>query len=98
MLVAQGVPHNDAIDRVIKTIELERIAVSEMAGPSQSQQADAGLKKMGWGCLWFIAGVIITVASYSVAGPGETYTLFYGPIVYGLFSIISGLISWLRNS
>lgn len=37
-------------------------------------------------------GIIVSVASYNNAGPGETYTVYYGVVIFGVIIGGRGLI------
>jgi hypothetical protein len=43
------------------------------------------------GGLWFVAGLIITAVSYSVAPPGGHYYILWGAVVYGFYKLVRGL-------
>ena len=43
------------------------------------------------GALWLIAGVLITVISFAVSGGDGFHIIAFGPIVYGLVRIASGV-------
>jgi hypothetical protein len=38
-------------------------------------------------------GIAITGGTYAAAGPGETYYIVWGPVVYGGWLVLSGLFS-----
>jgi len=42
--------------------------------------------------LWLTGGSLITLASFAGATPGGTYWVTWGPIAYGIFQIVTGLI------
>ncbi len=48
------------------------------------------------GLLWTIAGIVITVLTYSAASEGGTYFICWGAILLGIIDFVAGLIGWLR--
>lgn len=56
----------------------------------------AGKRHMTIGALWFIGGVIVTVASFTSTG-GRTYVITYGAIIYGIFLFIKGALEYTKS-
>ena len=56
--------------------------------------ASKGKRSIAFGVVWLLAGLIITGITYSNAsGPsGGVYIVAWGPMAYGVFSIISGYL------
>jgi hypothetical protein len=53
-----------------------------------------GRRRIGFGVVWLLLGILVTAYTFSMSS-GEVYIFFWGPLVYGLFQIISGV--WLLN-
>jgi uncharacterized membrane protein HdeD (DUF308 family) len=51
---------------------------------------------VGGGVLLCIAGIVFTVVSYNNAGPGETYTIWWGLPLVGIALIIRAIIAFVR--
>ncbi|KAB2370522.1 hypothetical protein [Actinomadura montaniterrae] len=53
-----------------------------------------GKRGIGFGAVWFLAGLLITLITYSNAsGPsGGVYVVAWGPMLYGGYRIISGYL------
>lgn len=49
------------------------------------------------GPIIFLAGVLITVVTYSLAPPGGTYLISFGPMIWGIIWFIRGLIAYNRS-
>ncbi len=50
-----------------------------------------GLLALGGGIGLAIIGVVATVISYNSAGPGESYTIWYGPVIFGGILALAGV-------
>lgn len=70
------------------------------AGPQPSDQEVAAIatalrKKASRmaliGFLWLAGGLAISLGSYAAAGPGESYTVFWGAALFGAFKFLRGL-------
>ncbi|HEX6444246.1 MAG TPA: hypothetical protein VF053_04090 [Streptosporangiales bacterium] len=46
------------------------------------------------GPIIFLVGVLITIVTYSLAPPGGTYLISFGPMIWGVVWFIRGLISY----
>jgi hypothetical protein len=65
----------------------------------ESPVSDADKKKAGrdmlFGALWFVGGLIVTIATYSSASEGGgRYIVAYGAIIAGAFQFVRG---WMNN-
>lgn len=52
-----------------------------------------GVRGIGWGVVWFLAGLIITLYTYSQASASEfggVYVVAWGPMLYGAYRVIYG--------
>jgi uncharacterized membrane protein len=56
------------------------------------------LKGILFGILWCVGGFVATAVSMDMASAGDTYYLFYGAVLYGIWEIISGLFGLIKNS
>jgi hypothetical protein len=56
-----------------------------------------GSKMMLQGCLFSVAGLLLTAVSYALASPGGTYFLFWGLILYGGVRFLRGLFKETRS-
>jgi len=57
------------------------------------------LRRMAIGLVFFIAGLAITAATYSHAASspsGGTYIVAWGPMVFGVLSIVRGMVALRR--
>ncbi|MBN2711409.1 MAG: hypothetical protein JXR97_03110 [Planctomycetes bacterium] len=82
MLMSQGLTHEEA------SLVLQNLPVSEEMR-EQIKENNTGLAK---GVLALLAGIMITMVSYSNAGPGKSYTIASGLIAYGMWKTISSLM------
>ena len=58
----------------------------EIVSPATAAQLTAGGTKTFWyACVLMCLGVGITAFSYSNAGPGQRYTVMWGPVALGVF-------------
>jgi hypothetical protein len=58
-----------------------------------------GKRGMGFGAAWFLAGLLITLITYSNAsGPsGGVYVVAWGPMLYGAYRLISGYLMFKKS-
>lgn len=58
-----------------------------------------GKRGMGFGVAWFVAGLLITLITYSNAsGPsGGVYVVAWGPMLYGAYRLISGYLMFKKS-
>ena len=51
------------------------------------------------GAAWFFGGLAVTVLTYTFAtnGGGGPYMISYGPVIYGLFFLLKGLLGVLSG-
>jgi hypothetical protein len=67
-----------------------RLKVKVMSAPGRKL---VGGSAIGWGLLIFIVGLVVTVGSYSNAEQsGGTYFLWWGPMLWGAWLVVRGLI------
>lgn len=95
-LESKGIARDVAIDMVLNITEHQLEEMMIESGVAPVEKSGSGQNKIFIGILLLVGGGIITFASYNAAAPGGTYYLFYGPMIYGAISIISGLIDWFR--
>lgn len=51
----------------------------------------SGRRSIRSGAVSLVIGVVITVFTYAAAAGGGVYIVAWGPMVYGLYRIVSGL-------
>jgi hypothetical protein len=49
------------------------------------------------GAIAITIGGGITAATYASADPGGTYLVFWGPVLYGGYRVVVGLVKWLGS-
>ncbi|MBO0828906.1 MAG: hypothetical protein J2P24_14125 [Streptosporangiales bacterium] len=49
------------------------------------------------GPIIFLVGVLITIVTYSLAPPGGTYLISFGPMIWGIIWFIRGLVTYNRS-
>ena len=54
-------------------------------------------KDMVFGTLWMVGGGVVTLGTYSAASGGGVYFVFFGPIIWGTFQFLRGLLAWFAN-
>ncbi|MER5756550.1 hypothetical protein [Streptomyces sp. NPDC002088] len=64
-----------------------------VASPEQRAIWETKAKRgIGFGAAWLIGGVLITVVTYAQAQGGGVYLVAWGPVVYGIYRIVTGLL------
>ena len=57
-----------------------------------------GKKKMLYGALWFIGGLIVTGMTYAAASrSGGTYVITYGAVIVGAVQFIRGVLEYNKS-
>jgi hypothetical protein len=51
-----------------------------------------GQRYIAFGALWLAVGLIITVVTYAQAAGGGVYIVAWGPMLYGAYRIIRGVL------
>jgi hypothetical protein len=77
----------------------EALRELEISPEGRSLLAEKYRKQMNRGLLWTIAGIVITVVSYSSAASspvGGTYYICWGAVVFGIIDFIAGYIAWRK--
>jgi len=49
-----------------------------------------GKRAIAFGAVWLVAGLLITIITYSAAAGGGVYVVAWGPALYGIYRIFSG--------
>lgn len=72
---------------------------SYSAQPSLSfdELKQRGRKRMIFGALWFVGGLIVTATTYAAASSGGTYVITYGAIIYGIVLFIQGVLDYNKS-
>ena len=96
-LVEHGMERNQAIDLVVGTSEQQK---AEVVGPKSEVRKDlrkSARNKLLIGAALFFGGGCFTLASWFSAEVGETYYIFWWPIVAGLITGIAGVVDLIQN-
>ena len=85
-------------EEFIKKVEYELLNKKKYQPTTERQKLAAKYKKtMLGGAITAVVGTIITIVSLNVAtNSGGTYLICWGAIIFGIISLFSGLIGWLR--
>jgi hypothetical protein len=51
-----------------------------------------GQRYIGFGIAWLVFGVVITAWTYSLASQGGVYIIAWGPVLYGIYRIVRGVL------
>ncbi|MFB7666922.1 hypothetical protein ACFC1R_23730 [Kitasatospora sp. NPDC056138] len=49
-----------------------------------------GRRAIGFGVAWLVGGLLVTVVTYSQAQGGGVYFVAWGPVLYGVYRIVTG--------
>ena len=96
-LVEHGLERNQAIDLVVGTSEQQK---AEVVGPKAEVRKDlrkSARNKLLIGAALFFGGGCFTLASWFSAEVGETYYIFWWPMVAGLITGIAGVVDLIQN-
>jgi hypothetical protein len=95
-LVGQG---HETVDAA-RFVDYADAALREYKESPDARSVMAGkyAKHTLFGALWAIGGTIVTLWTYSAAGPGDTYVIAWGAIGFGAVDFLWGLLNWIRYS
>lgn len=88
-----GVPREDIIKLMVargRDQEDAERAVAEVYAALDGELEAAGRKNVRYGATWFVVGVILTLISYFAPGPGGTFIVTWGAIVFGAVQFFRG--------
>ena len=91
--LAQNIPDGE-IEQSLVEAGCDRYLASRIVSTLRNTRA-RGLRLGGRalvirGGFWLCGGLAVTVATYFMAGPGQTYVLAFGPILYGVVLMVQG--------
>jgi len=95
-LVNQGIIKSQAELLYDKTVDLIKKYESSPEGREEMRKAYS--RRMFYGLLWTVGGIIATSVSYDSSSSGGSYYIFYGAVIYGIWDILSGLYGWMKYS
>ena len=95
-LVSQGMDKHDA-GQVVDNVQ-QGLNQYRQSPEARAIMAGKYVRHMLFGALWLIGGAIVTLLTYNAAGPGGTYIVAWGAIVFGAIDFLWGLFNWLRYS
>ena len=49
-----------------------------------------GKRSIGFGAVWIVAGLVITIMTYQAAANGGVYFIAYGPVLFGIYRLVLG--------
>ena len=82
------------VDPVKRSAYDEALAVAAQSGTAESSdESSAAFKYAMRGGLWFAAGGLITAATYAFSQ--GTYLIAWGPLLFGGFQLVRGLLRYL---
>ncbi|GAB3494672.1 hypothetical protein [Nocardiopsis coralliicola] len=65
----------------------------QVATPEQKEIWETkGQRAVGFGIAWALGGLGVSFTTYAAAADGGVYLLAWGPVVYGAYRIISGVL------
>lgn len=95
-LVNQGIMKSQAELLFNKTVDL--IKEYESSPKWREDMRKGYSRRIFYGLLWAVGGIIATSVGYESASSGGSYYIFYGAIIYGIWDILSGLYGWVKYS
>ncbi|MEZ4370352.1 MAG: hypothetical protein R3B07_05985 [Polyangiaceae bacterium] len=88
-----GVPRQDIVKLMVargrNQADAEH-AVAEVYAALDSELEEAGRRNVRHGAGWLVVGVILTLISYFATGPGGTFIVTWGAILYGGIQFFKG--------
>lgn len=78
------------VNAVVTEEDVEK-HIAHIMAPETQPEGDPSMGGVALGCLFFIGGITLSVASYSGAEGGGAYMIFTGAIIYGAVKIVASL-------
>ena len=92
-VLRQGMPRA-AVEEVLRAQGFDAAAASsivERADQAKNERRVAGRRHMIVGAIICVLGIVVTAMTYSGAGHGGSYVIWWGAIVFGAIRIFRGL-------
>jgi hypothetical protein len=64
--------------------------ITQLAGLRSTAEEAEARKNMNQGAVWFLGGVVVTIATYALASGGGTYVVAWGAIIFGGIQFVRG--------
>lgn len=77
--------------RIVETLHGRDGRARQSRGGGRTSELPEGLGHIGFGCLLFFGGGIVTVGTYLMAEEGGRFVLAFGPIIWGIIHIFIGI-------
>ncbi len=87
----------EQVDRVFNNPELMTAAISAMSDAQKEEESKEGTGTIVKGVICIVAGLGITLLSYTMASGGGKFKLMWGLVVYGIYMVIKGIIQKAKN-
>jgi hypothetical protein len=87
-------------DRLRREVAITPLSAQQQAEIEQAARASErrqGTRHMLWGAIAAIVGSIVTLSTYASAGPGGTYFVWWGPMLFGILYFIWGVAEYTRR-
>jgi hypothetical protein len=92
----------EAVARALMELGVDEIKAREISSFAQtsyrSDRAEAVNSHLQKGSLALIGGLLVTLFTYAAAGPGGTYLIATGALLYGVINLIAGLLLRAKGS
>jgi hypothetical protein len=75
--------------------ETARTVLANLRQAKSDVMHKEGVKNMGFGALWAVGGIVVSLVSMQMASGGGTYYMFWGAVAYGVFLFIRGLVQFV---
>ena len=93
-LLGAGLSDAETGQKLVDEFGMKPLAASRIVEEVHTaEDPHNGASDMFAGALWCIGGIVVTVATYEAAGPGDTFIIAWGAILFGAFQFFKGLLS-----
>lgn len=93
-LMKEGMPAQEIKSNLVEQgldAESADAVVSNLFAARVKQQQTQGLKNIGFGALWLVGGIVVTVATYGATSDGGKYVVAWGAMLVGGVQFIQGV-------
>jgi hypothetical protein len=64
----------------------------QVSGEQRDIWQTKGRRAVVFGALWLLGGLILTIVTYNAAAGGGAYIVAWGPVIYGVYQVVRGLL------
>lgn len=93
-LLGMGLSDVETRHKLVAEFGMKHLAAAQIVKEVRTtENPHNGARDMLAGALWCIGGIVVTMATYEAAGPGDTFIIAWGAILFGALQFFKGLVN-----